>query len=259
MAYTGGNAGYVRRLGKIPSTTPSVPTTPAAGYSAWFDATDITTLFQDAAGTVPVTTDNDPVGRWVSKGGSVSGTYASIPPGGYHPLRWSNNSLDLGTELYPRLTVNKTVAQLLDPVVLSKGTLFAVMGSDNASTTGFIRSEGWFNFVAISASASTSEAYDTGAVSASIAGDVRGVPNVYTYLRNDASISHGRSDTRTASLATTACGAAGGAGAIIFTYNVATVRPVYYEVVIYPTILSEADRKLTEQYLANKYGITLPY
>jgi hypothetical protein len=258
VAYTGGNAGYVRRLGRVSSTTPSVPTEPVAGYTAWFDAGDITTLFQDAAGTVPVTTNLDPVGRWVSRGGSVSGVYASIP-GGYHPLRFISPGLDLGTELYPRINVNKTVAELMDPVVLTKGTMFIVMSSDDASTTGGVVSEGWFTFASFSDANSGSTAYDTGLVSAIIAGDARGVPNVYTYLRDDASISHGRSDTRTASLATTACGAAGGAGPIIFSYNVPTYRPVFYEVVIYPTVLSEANRKLTEQYLANKYGITLPY
>lgn len=258
MAYTGGNAGYVRRLGKIPGSA-TIPTEPVAGYTAWFDATDITTLFQDAAGTVPVTAGGDPVGRWVSKGGSVSGTYASIPPGGYHPLRWNNNALDLGVLAFPRLNINKTVAELLDPVVLAKGTVFVVLGSEDAGTTGFVSSEGWFSIAQIDDGLTCSSTYDTGVKNASIAGDARGVPNVYTYLRDDASISHGRSDTRTASLATTACGAAGGAGLIIFTYGVPTVRPVYYEVVIYPTVLSEANRKLTEQYLANKYGITLPY
>jgi hypothetical protein len=31
------------------------------------------------------------------------------------------------------------------------------------------------------------------------------------------------------------------------------------EMIFYPAPLSEANRKLTEQYLANKYGLTLPY
>lgn len=38
--------------------------------AAWYDADDLSTLFQDAAGTVPVTTDGDPVGRWEDKSGN---------------------------------------------------------------------------------------------------------------------------------------------------------------------------------------------
>lgn len=36
----------------------------------WYDADDLTTLFQDAAGTIPVTADGDPVGRWEDKSGN---------------------------------------------------------------------------------------------------------------------------------------------------------------------------------------------
>jgi hypothetical protein len=40
------------------------------GPAAWYDADDLSTLFQDAAGTVPVTTDGDPVGLWQDKSGN---------------------------------------------------------------------------------------------------------------------------------------------------------------------------------------------
>jgi hypothetical protein len=36
----------------------------------WFDASDITTLFQDAAGTIPVTAVGQPVGKWLDKSGN---------------------------------------------------------------------------------------------------------------------------------------------------------------------------------------------
>ncbi|TDR34341.1 sialate O-acetylesterase [Aquamicrobium defluvii] len=36
---------------------------------AWYDPSDLTTLFQDAAGTVPVTADGDPVGLMLDKSG----------------------------------------------------------------------------------------------------------------------------------------------------------------------------------------------
>jgi hypothetical protein len=41
-----------------------------AEKGAWFDASDTTTLFQDAAGTIPVTATGQPVGRWLDKSGN---------------------------------------------------------------------------------------------------------------------------------------------------------------------------------------------
>jgi hypothetical protein len=37
----------------------------------WLDATDISTLFQDFAATIPVTSDNDPVASWEDKSGNA--------------------------------------------------------------------------------------------------------------------------------------------------------------------------------------------
>lgn len=43
----------------------------AAGEKGvWFDASDTSTLFQDAAGTTPVTAVGQPVGRWLDKSGN---------------------------------------------------------------------------------------------------------------------------------------------------------------------------------------------
>jgi hypothetical protein len=37
---------------------------------AWYDPSDLSTMFQDDAGTIPVTADNDPVGRLLDKSGN---------------------------------------------------------------------------------------------------------------------------------------------------------------------------------------------
>src|SRR5690554_962627 len=37
---------------------------------AWYDPSDLTTLYQDSAGTTPVTADGDPVGRMLDKSGN---------------------------------------------------------------------------------------------------------------------------------------------------------------------------------------------
>ena len=41
-----------------------------AERGVWFDASDITTLFQDPAGTIPVTATGQPVGKWLDKSGN---------------------------------------------------------------------------------------------------------------------------------------------------------------------------------------------
>jgi hypothetical protein len=46
-----------------------VVASPVPEWKLWFDADDIETLFQDAAMTVPVTADGDPVGAWKDKSG----------------------------------------------------------------------------------------------------------------------------------------------------------------------------------------------
>jgi len=42
----------------------------AGVLGVWFDPSDLSTLFQDAAGTIPVTSDGDPVGLMLDKSGN---------------------------------------------------------------------------------------------------------------------------------------------------------------------------------------------
>lgn len=66
----------------------AAPWTPAALFAAseqggWYDPSDLATLFQDAAGTIPVVADGDPVGRINDKSGNgfllTQGTAAHRP------------------------------------------------------------------------------------------------------------------------------------------------------------------------------------
>lgn len=51
---------------------------------SWYDPSDLSTLFQDAAGTVPVTADGDPVGLMRDKG--PLGIHLSQPTAGLRPI-----------------------------------------------------------------------------------------------------------------------------------------------------------------------------
>ena len=51
--------------------TPRTTLFPSTLYKGvWFDASDLTTLFQNAGGTVPVTAVGQPVGKWLDKSGN---------------------------------------------------------------------------------------------------------------------------------------------------------------------------------------------
>ncbi len=45
--------------------------TDVAGLEEWFNADSLPTLFQDSAKTTPITSDGDPVGAWVDQAGGV--------------------------------------------------------------------------------------------------------------------------------------------------------------------------------------------
>lgn len=42
-----------------------------AGLQVWFDASDLSTLWQNEAGTTPAVADNDPIGRWSDKSSNL--------------------------------------------------------------------------------------------------------------------------------------------------------------------------------------------
>jgi len=56
----------------------------ASEEGAWYDPSDLSTLFQDAAGTIPVTADGDPVGKMLDKSGN--GNHASQSVSGNRPV-----------------------------------------------------------------------------------------------------------------------------------------------------------------------------
>lgn len=81
--------------GGTPSFTP-LSLFASGEQGAWYDPSDLTTLFQDAAGTMPVTADGQPVGKILDKSGrgnhATQSTAASRPlyktDGTYHWLQF---------------------------------------------------------------------------------------------------------------------------------------------------------------------------
>ena len=84
----------------------------AAGEKgAWFDAGDLSTMFQDVAGTIPVTAAGQYVGKWLDKSGN-----------GNHAVAAANNTTrpiyQIDNEGNPNVTFTKSPAtQLITPAI----------------------------------------------------------------------------------------------------------------------------------------------
>jgi hypothetical protein len=76
---------------------------------AWFDASDRSTLFQDAAGTTPVTALGQPVGRWLDKSGNNN--HATQSTAGLRPT-WQ-----IDAEGNYNVTFTKAGQQLVTPSI----------------------------------------------------------------------------------------------------------------------------------------------
>lgn len=268
MAYTGGNSGYVRRLGKIPSFGGGGGGgAPADGYAAWFDAA--VSIYADIGATTPAT-DGSTVRAWTSRGGSlggltliksaISGNDCVYQLSGINALPAikyisdaslvSSDNLSDGTlvRLAPEtghviFTVHYTPA---DPItggpIYGPSNAFA-MFHDGGNHRSYISTTGGY------AIANKAAPY--------------AVTHIFTRLLTDEGLYAGVDDTRTASMTRVALPGTPNGYLLdridLPNRNYTISNMLIAEVLFYPSALSEADRKTTEQYLAAKYGITLPY
>lgn len=85
---------------------------------AWYDPSDLTTLYQDAAGTVPVTSDGDPVGKMEDKSGN--GNHATQSVSASRPVYRTDGALHWleagGVDDYLKIT-NNLIDVTLDQVM----------------------------------------------------------------------------------------------------------------------------------------------
>lgn len=75
----------------------------------WFDANDISTLFQDAAGTIPVTAVGQKVGKWLDKSGNNN--HATQSNAAFQPTYQIDN------EGNPNVTFSGSYTQLVTPSI----------------------------------------------------------------------------------------------------------------------------------------------
>ena len=109
-----------------------------AGLTVFLDPTDISTMFQDAAGTIPVTADGQPLGLWLDKSGLDNHFYAdagleayAYPTAGYVDFDDTSNRGRLYTTSLTAITSGELFIRLeMDSIAGSKG--FHHIGSDFA-------------------------------------------------------------------------------------------------------------------------------
>lgn len=107
---------------------------------AWYDPSDLATLFQDSAGTTPVTADGDPVGLMLDKRlGLVRGPEQSANPGpDYASLTGftaTNGNLSI-VDGHVRLTGNGGISRVTISETLTVGKTYNVMIRARSSSPG---------------------------------------------------------------------------------------------------------------------------
>lgn len=116
----------------------------------WYDPSDLSTLFQDDGGTIPVTADGDPVGLILDKSGN--GKHASQVTAGLRPfyktaggLKWLLFDGTDDTMLNAPPAADVAICAAVRPGVLSsyRGIFATVSGSPGASMFANLASGKW--------------------------------------------------------------------------------------------------------------------
>jgi hypothetical protein len=116
----------------------------SAQPGVWYDPSDLTTLFQDSAGTTPVTAPNQTVGKMLDKSGrgnhATQATSTQRPIYGINPITGTRNLLTY-TEQFDNAAWTKTNTTVsADNVTAPNGTLTADAATTTAASSAITRS-----------------------------------------------------------------------------------------------------------------------
>lgn len=229
---------------------------------AWYDPSDFSTLFQDAAGTIPVTAPGQPVGRMLDKSGR--GNHATQATAAARPVLQQ----DVNGKYY--LAADGIDDSMVLPVGAISTAFSVVAGVEWATVAGSqkvlgVMAANWARGVLYVRS--SSPRYGFGGFFDSTAGSTIN----FTVAAAERVVLSGIA-TKSASQNSYRNGVAGtpgAAGAIniaaqnwdIFGTNSGTFSPFsgrLYGIVLVGKELTSSERAATERYIANKSGVTLP-
>jgi hypothetical protein len=240
-----------------PPTSATLPS--QSDLTVWFDPSDLSTLFQDAAGTTPVTADGDPVGRIEDKSGNgnhATQSSASLKPtyktsGGLHWIEFD------GTEYMDLVTT-------FDGAVGSDNTAVCGNRIDDTTTRAIFGSTGNEGLEML---------FQTGLIRpyiGTVSGDIggNGSTNISTtdfvftteWDRSAGSLKGWQDRNLEVNLTGTAADKQNGANSwfgCTFSAGVANFDGRVYGLAIYDVKLSDADRATAESFMAEKSGVTL--
>lgn len=213
----------------------------------WYDPSDLSTLFQDAAGTTPVTADGDPVGLMLDKSGNANHATQSVSAS--RPTYRTDGTLHWlefdGVDDYMRsstavtkppsvaFAIKLTVARNPPASIVENSAFGARAGSSNIQYTTYAIKD-----------YAVGTGYSVGVKTISLA-NVSDVNQNLTYRRNGVQQGAEVSGNGSAELGnTTTIGERGTNGDI-------------YGVVYRQGLFSSDDAQSLEKYLADKSGVTL--
>lgn len=141
--------------GVFPITGPAAPTSPVDLFATgaqglWYDPADLTTMFQDSAGTIPVTAPGQPVGRRVDLSGRSNNSTQSIANSrltyGIEPKTGTRNLLQRTEEFENAFWGKSSTTVAANAAVAPNGTLTA--DTATFTVTGQARITATFTIVA---------------------------------------------------------------------------------------------------------------
>lgn len=168
------------------------------GLIAWFDPSDVSTLFQDAAMTVPVSADGDPVGAIMDKSGN--GYHATQSSAAIKPVYRSDGTIEfdgvdsvLVSSVVTAATNSAVLATSFEPSGATPTSNGAIIGDADYQNGGMQLGWGGTNFHIVTNGAGTVNPHQ---FSATISTTQRHVIGAYTgaasfvYLTGEGEISN---------------------------------------------------------------------
>lgn len=244
------------------------PEAPVAGYAAWFKVGGAY-CFADVLGLVPAT-DGLPVLRWDSAGGTYGALSLTIPPGGFGAPTYraaAANGLDV-LEFDPAtFTLMRDAAQsatIFESGILSSaaGTVMCVAAPASADNRALWGDNGAYLLHEFrSGPVAIANLYDGASATASQPAALS--RSVLTWHHQAGVLYSGVNDSRTDEMASAAAASLdAGAGWLVVGGAAGPGRYFHgplCEMVFYNSALSEADRVLTERYLAARWDVALAH
>lgn len=244
----------VRNKGSLPSLSP------VSGMSLWVDFDDITTLFQDTAGTSPVTADGQQIGKALDKSGngnhvtrtpSAALIYKSNIQNGKGVGRYNVQSLLSASIQAVGADGTWTCFAVCDPS--SYSSIRGIAGQDGTGTRVFqfrYTTSGYIEVIAFNSTGTPFTATGSTEISTfAIAVAKRGATSIQAWLNGNATASVGTTGTPASTSRPFAVGATNDTNGLPMAGDIG-------ELIFYPSALSDAGMITVQDYLKVKWGLT---